>query len=938
MGRPRSPLVVQSVRDTGFAMRSVHLSSGHVLAPSLLGLVALATGLGCGAGPAFDSDHTRIVTRLMPDGGEELASAAVVVREVEVFTWRFRTADDLAAWTPERIDRLCEHGNKGLLIEASGGDPALSRETAIDASRISAIRVTVGGVTAAAQAQIYWAPPGGAFSEERSLIADRATLTEAVVPTSTYSFAVGGHAQWTGVIGRFRLDPTTVPGRRMEVIAVEGLQQAPDASLLDAVVRRSWRVDLEGDVRSAVLTAPGHPYEASVVVPKQATLRFACAAGARATTPVHLQVTVAGGQPLTLFERTLEPCVASGAACGWHEQVIDLSELAGREVTLRFAAAGVAVVESPLDLPAWAGLEVVAPAARDRPANVVLIVLDTLRADRLSLAGYRRPTSPSIDSWAGRRGTVFANAVAQAPWTLPSHVSLFTGLDPIRHGVNTGDPAPASLEMLAETLRRHGYATVAITGGGYLAAEYALMQGFDQVRYFYLPRLVPTEAGNDIDSGVEQTLSWLDASRDRPFFLLFHTYEVHAPYDARQPYFGRFHGGDQAAGGPLVTTEPLTPVVADGFLSTSRHVERVAPGSFRPLPADQLGLVQDLYDSTVAYADAQVGRLLDRLHQLGLDDDTVVILTSDHGEALGEGGLAGHASLQECELLVPLIVAAPGRDPRPAPVERQVRLVDILPTVLDLLGLDPPPDLDGRSLVGLLDGQSVELPDEAWSYASSSNFGLSLRLNGCLQYRLNNTPWPPLGGREELLALGGPTAGAAQPGAGLPNAQELRGRVVARYGELANGIGVRVANREPVALSGYLRGPSVDPLRVKVVGPTLAGISWSADRAAFELAPGQAVTLMIEGRPFGELMLALTPAYSEPPLPNLKRLVALPELTGPLQLVLGDAGWREDVTASLDRATGCRVWPQGAHLDRSRPATLLDDELQAMLRNLGYAQ
>ena len=165
--------------------------------------------------------------------------------------------------------------------------------------------------------------------------------------------------------------------------------------------------------------------------------------------------------------------------------------------------------------------------------------MDDLRADHLSLYGYRKVTSPNIDSWAGHHGVTFSNVVAASPWTLPSHVSLLSGLDALSHGVNfPQDAAGKDVLFLAEALREAGYRTGAVTGGGFLRPEYGFHQGFDRFRWW------PGEIGHpdELDDGLDTALRWIETWADGPFFLFFHTYEVHSPFHRREPHFERLGG------------------------------------------------------------------------------------------------------------------------------------------------------------------------------------------------------------------------------------------------------------------------------------------------------------------------------------------------------------------------------------------------------------
>jgi arylsulfatase A-like enzyme len=323
---------------------------------------------------------------------------------------------------------------------------------------------------------------------------------------------------------------------------------------------------------------------------------------------------------------------------------------------------------------------------------VVLVSIDTLRADHLSSWGYARPTSPQIDRLAAQ-GVRFARAEAPASWTLPSHVSLFTSQLPSTHGVRDDRVSlPPQATTLAELLSAAGYTTAGFVSWIYVGAAYGLGQGFDVYRELVeRARLEPASGGGAAPAGqvVDAALAWLAAGPKRPFFLFVHLFDPHLDYAPPPPYDTLF-GGDPAA--------------ADGSYA---FLSRFIPYLGRPVPplseAARERIVA-LYDGEIRYADEQIGRLLRALEERG--DDCLVILLSDHGEELGEhGSLEGHGWTLFGEVLrVPLVVRLPGGEAAGRVVDAPVTLLDVAPTVLDVLGLPAPASFQGRSLLGLARG------------------------------------------------------------------------------------------------------------------------------------------------------------------------------------------------------------------------------------------
>jgi arylsulfatase A-like enzyme len=349
-------------------------------------------------------------------------------------------------------------------------------------------------------------------------------------------------------------------------------------------------------------------------------------------------------------------------------------------------------------------LAMLAPAALPActpapPRNAVLIVLDTLRADRLFSYGNPRPTSPVLDALA-REGALFETVVSNAPWTLPAMVGLMTGEYPTARTYDAG----LRRSLVAE-LEAAGFATVAFTEGAFVSKRYGFDLGFQTFREHEgsVPFLLDAEAQADPDRGIEKTFRWAKSwlaehGRERRFFLLVHTYEPHVPYRRRTFAEGMPRGR-------------LGPTFEAGAAIQAKRSEQ--------LPNDvELAYIRALYDGGVAACDRAVGELLAELERLGIARETLVVVTSDHGEDLGDRlplrpGNHGHALYDE-QLRVPLILRDPTRQFAVRRVSAQVRLIDVMPTILDLLGLPATPDRHGRSLVPLLRGEESE-PRLAWA-------------------------------------------------------------------------------------------------------------------------------------------------------------------------------------------------------------------------------
>jgi arylsulfatase A-like enzyme len=321
------------------------------------------------------------------------------------------------------------------------------------------------------------------------------------------------------------------------------------------------------------------------------------------------------------------------------------------------------------------------------PRNVILISLDTLRPDHLSCYGHDRETSPAIDALAAR-GVRFADASSTAPWTLPAHTTMFTGLYPSRHGVKDySHRLPEESVTLAEILRERGFQTWAVVNTWNIAnPSFEIFQGFDADDVHYVRESESRPGGGQtiLNTGaqVAEAARARLAGRDRtkPFFLFAHFYDAHTDFTPDPEYRAQFV---RPYGGRL-----------DG--STGQLMQLRAGGV--KLGAADLAHLRDLYDAEIRQLDDVVAGFLAFLAEEGLDEDTLIVLTSDHGEEFQEHGGLLHGRTQYQELLaVPLILAGPGV-PRGVTVDAPVSLVDLLPTVLAQLGIPAPANVDGVDL------------------------------------------------------------------------------------------------------------------------------------------------------------------------------------------------------------------------------------------------
>ncbi|HYV17791.1 MAG TPA: sulfatase [Verrucomicrobiae bacterium] len=356
--------------------------------------------------------------------------------------------------------------------------------------------------------------------------------------------------------------------------------------------------------------------------------------------------------------------------------------------------------------------------------NILLVVVDTARADRFlpEATGGDRPMAPRIAA-LGREGAVYLEARTPSPWTLPAHASLFTGLFPSSHGAEAGhlrieDDRP----FLAARLQHAGYRTQAYVANPWVGKDYNFQVGFDTFDEVW--RAVRgTEGEMGAGAIVDKVGRWLDwragndDARARPFFLFVNFFEAHLPYNPPEPERSARlpHGADP------------------GRVERLRHFKhpdevRAILGLTR-LDAQDRAVLGALYDGEIAYVDRRVGELVDLLAKHGILDDTVVVVTSDHGEMLGEHDLYDHKlNLFEPVLRIPMVLRFPKRVAAGQRIASPVMLQDLYPTLLSLAGVEPDPSVEARRLPGIramqpgpIRGETLDDPLIA-EYARPSEF------------------------------------------------------------------------------------------------------------------------------------------------------------------------------------------------------------------------
>ncbi|HSF15846.1 MAG TPA: sulfatase [Vicinamibacteria bacterium] len=452
-------------------------------------------------------------------------------------------------------------------------------------------------------------------------------------------------------------------------------------------------VDLSGDIRPALVAPTPAEFRYRVTVPAEGFLTFALgiaqapqATGDEPLPGARMRFRVRAGEKIVddvLFDREIHV----GRRGSWIDQSVDLGRHAGREIWLAFETSfpGYEAVEGAPPLPlvgVFADPVLHDRGRRSRSRGVVIVSIDTLRRDHTSLYGYPRHTTPGLDALSSE-ALVFEDAVSTSSWTLPAHASLLTSTVPSVHGaVNLHVGLSPEWPNLAQLLRDNGFFTQAIVTHLYLSRHYGFGAGFD--RHRYLPETRAEEV-------TDQAIRFLRAWADRDFFLFVHYYDPHWHYDPPAPYDDVFD--------PRYEGE-ATGIWWDFKELTAEEID----------PSD-LHHIEALYDGEILYTDRHVERLLQEMKRLGVFEESILVVTSDHGEEfLEHGGWEHQKTLYEEQIRIPLVVKLPrsighsnGR------VEAQVSLIDVAPTVAHVLGVQVPETFQGRSLL------DRDEPVEAWS-------------------------------------------------------------------------------------------------------------------------------------------------------------------------------------------------------------------------------
>jgi len=495
-----------------------------------------------------------------------------------------------------------------------------------------------------------------------------------------------------------RFGGTTKVGSEDVAVAMDSIRVLPAAAspaapteVLPSYERLTRDVTIAGSIRkSIVLNAPS-TISWYLDVPAKAKLSLS-AGLVGAAAPVNAKVIVTpDGEPATeLF--------AGALSAEWTNKVLPLTAFAGKVVRLDLVSQGTANAEV-----AWASPAVLvpraAPVAPKQAKNVVVLLVDTLRADKLKPFNPRsRVQTPVVDQLA-REGTIFQNAQSPENWTKPSVASVLTGLYPMTHKAKeSASKLSDNALMVSEVFKQSGFSTATFLANGYVSDKFGFDQGWDHYTN-YIRENKSTEAENVF----REAATWIEKHKTERFFVYVQTIDPHVPYDPPGDFLAKYDAEEY--------TGPVLP------RSTADQLEKAKrnPPAMTFTARDRARLAA-LHDGEISYHDKYLGLFIEKLKALGLYEDTLFVLTADHGEEFNDHGSWGHGHSVYQELLhVPLMFRFPGLVPAGATVQEAVGTLDVSPTILAAAGVAIPPVMEGVNRIGHMNGDVPAIPAVSFS-------------------------------------------------------------------------------------------------------------------------------------------------------------------------------------------------------------------------------
>jgi arylsulfatase A-like enzyme len=686
----------------------VSIRTNRVAVCTFAAVAAAVSGVSCGS---TSSRSTSSVVRLVDAFTPELLSGTPVgvKREIARVEWTFDKAEKGSWEAGPGVTGLTVRGGR-LTGRTSSTFPIvhLQRSKPLDTVdllhaieiRMKVSAVSPGGqlsltTTGAEKVDVAEISSGGdGFWQKTPITAGDEIQTVTLTP----SMHLSGRA-----LRHLIIKPTDQSGATFEIESVRLVFRKEFLAGIASGI--TWQ-GMKEIYRESITARAPETATFTVAVPDHAWLDLAV--GTIEDDPVTFRISASrAGRTDVLLERTVT------TPHRWEATPIDLARYAGQTVKLACALAspsagalgfwGAPAIRVHSASPPAASSGGVSAAATTRPRGVILIQADTLRRDHLGLYGYERETAPTLRRIAGE-GTMFANYTTQATWTKVSTPTLMTSLYPSSHGVaDFFDSLPASANTLADSFRNAGFATLSFSSVLFTGQFTHLHKGFEELHED--GSVANPESSKTAREFIDRLTTWLETHRDGPFFVFLHVFDPHDPYEPSAPYNALW----------------ADPAKKEEHQRQSKEVKKFIKDPLRKqfgMPArDELKKAgfdanayiqydEGWYDGSIRAMDVEIARLTERLRTLGLDDNTLLVFLSDHGEEFHDHGYMFHGQTVYGELTqTPLIVRWPAGLPKGRVVNDVVQTIDVFPTLLELNGIAPPAGIQGQSLVPLLTGQ-----------------------------------------------------------------------------------------------------------------------------------------------------------------------------------------------------------------------------------------
>jgi arylsulfatase A-like enzyme len=502
--------------------------------------------------------------------------------------------------------------------------------------------------------------------------------------------------EWTTV--RFPVSGEVGPGRHVLTLQPDRVCKGKARAHVDwvwlsekagaeppEIVERARPVKLDGGLRRALNAPSARTYSFYLHVPESGELVFDH--GSSADAEFAVSIATDGEEPKEVYRKK--------ASSEWAEGSVDLAPWATKAVRIDLTTSG---NEGETG---WGEVELMVPELPEppeiadpgaRPKNIVYILIDTQRADSFEPFGGEGSAAqtPTFDALT-KDSIVFSRAFNQENWTKPSVATILSGLYPVTHDTSgEEETVPDAVEMLAERLNDNGLTTGAFIANGYISRDFGFNQGWD-----YYTNFLREGKNGQAKNVYRNAIDWVEKNHDKPFFLYVQTIDPHVPWNIPDEYKKLYYDGKY--------TGRIGP--------TMGGAEQKKLSGNPKMTEDDYKWVNALYNGEVSYQDKHMGKLVDKLKDLGVFDDTLFIISNDHGEELNDHGEMGHRHTLYNELLrSPLLMRYPDRLPPGQQYDDIVELVDMAPTILDLMGFAPSEVHEGISLVPLIEGHTLQRP------------------------------------------------------------------------------------------------------------------------------------------------------------------------------------------------------------------------------------